>query len=147
MTWSRGVVRATVLGAAVLVSSSGCGLGAERAPSAEVGDCLDMATVDQAQVSEIPTVDCGEPHDGQVVHAFDMNGEGYPSDREWSRAIEQECTQGFEDFVGTSYGESDLLVQDLSPTRGSWESGDRQVLCVAFLSDGTTSKTFEDAEI
>jgi hypothetical protein len=106
-----------------------------------------MEVVEQAELSEIPTVDCADKHDGQVVHTFEMPGESFPSDTEWSEAIEEGCTQGFEEFVGTSYGESDLLVQDLSPTEESWESGDRQVLCLAFVSDGSTSQSFEGAEI
>jgi hypothetical protein len=146
MTPYRSVL-AAVLGTVVIATVTGCGLGGADAPMAEVGDCLDMEVVEQAELSEIPTVDCADKHDGQVVHTFEMPGESFPSDTEWSEAIEEGCTQGFEEFVGTSYGESDLLVQDLSPTEESWESGDRQVLCLAFVSDGSTSQSFEGAEI
>jgi len=138
---------ATALAAAVVATAPGCGIAAPQAPSAEVGDCLDMAGVEQAQVSEIPTVDCAQKHDGQVVHAFEMRDGDYPDDREWSTAIEEGCTEGFEDVVGIAYAESELMVQDLSPTRESWEAGDRQVLCLAFLTGETTSTSFEGSEL
>lgn len=99
------------------------------------------------EVTEIPTVDCAEEHDAQVVGAFDMPGEDYPSDEEWTSEIEKSCLKGFEEFVGLEYAESTLSVRDLSPTEESWEAGDRQVLCIAFTEAEPATESFEGAEI
>ncbi|MGB5951701.1 MAG: septum formation family protein [Ornithinimicrobium sp.] len=135
------LVTALVVGA--VMASSGC---APQAPTAEVGDCLQMDSV-EGEVTEIPTVDCTQSHDGQVVMAFDMPGEDYPSEEEWTATLEEKCLEGFEEFVGIAYADSALSVRDLSPTEESWEAGDRQVLCIAFTDAEPATESFEDAEI
>ncbi len=128
------------------VSLSGCGaLGG--APTAEVGECLNMENLQEAEVDEIPTVECGEEHDGQVVHTFDMPDGDYPSDEEWQTAIEQGCIEGFEDYVGSSYDDSTIALRDLSPTAESWDAGDRAVLCIGYLEDSTSTESFRGSKV
>lgn len=61
--------------------------------------------------------------------------------------FEKGCTAGFEDYVGLSYEESSLVLQDLSPTQEGWDADDRSVLCLAYLEDETTMESFENAQI
>jgi hypothetical protein len=45
---------------------------------------------------------------------------------------------GFATFVGKSYEESALDFNYLSPSEGSWDSGDREILCLVMGPDQTT---------
>ena len=134
---------ATAVAIGVVLATSGC---AAQAPTADVGECLQAESL-EGEVSELPIVDCDEEHDAQVVHSFDMPGEDYPSDEEWAGEIEERCLENFEEFVGIAYADSALRVRDLSPTEASWETGDRQVLCIAFTGGEPVSESFEDAQI
>ncbi|MBA2696816.1 MAG: septum formation family protein [Ornithinimicrobium sp.] len=127
---------------AAVLSAAGCGL-LDPAPSAEVGDCVDMATLQEEEVTEIPTVDCTQEHDGQLAVSFQMPEGDYPSDQEFQDALEEECLSGFEEFIGTGYADSSLEIYDLSPTQESWDAGDRRVLCLVYLPDDTTTESFE----
>lgn len=131
---------AGVMTAAVVLS--GCGL-LEDGPTAEVGDCVDIATLRGEEIDDVPTVECTEEHDGQVAVSFTMPDGDYPSEQQWQDVIGDKCVSGFEEFVGTSYKDSSLDIYDLSPTKDSWEAGDREVLCLVYLTDDTTTESFK----
>ena len=86
----------------------------------EVGDCIvpppDVSIDESIEVERVGTVDCSEPHDGEVVAVFEMNGFTYPGDDElFNRAYDQ-CPQ-----------EASLVFY---PSEESWAEGDREVACV-----------------
>lgn len=126
------------------VGLSGCSL-LDSGPRAQVGDCVDMATLQDREVTDIPTMDCTSEHDGQVAVAFTASEGDFPSEQEWEDLVGAECRSGFERFVGTDYDDSALDLFSFTPTADSWEAGDRQVLCIAYLADDTTSETFKDS--
>ncbi len=129
------------VGLPLLLLLAGC---SQLAPSPEVGACLQAESVTGGEVEEIPTVDCSEAHDAQVVASFQARDGAYPDDAEWEQIVVDGCLAGFEEFVGVSFEESALELQDLTPVEEGWEAGDREVICVAFLSDGSqTTESFE----
>ena len=85
----------------------------------EVGDCIvppEIIGDEVVDVEHVRTVDCSEPHDGEVVAVFDISGYTYPgNDVLFTRAMEQCPT------------ESTLYFH---PTKESWAEGDREVACV-----------------
>lgn len=116
------------------------------------GECLIDAEVEAAvsdeQLSEMPTVDCSEEHDSQVFRVFDLPDGPFPSDDEYSAALEDECLPAFEDFVGVAYEDSELFIYDVGPLEEGWEMGDREVICVAYFDDGQmTNETFEGSNL
>lgn len=108
-----------------------------------VGACLVDAEVTDAMVgdelTEMPTVDCDEEHDSEVFAKFDLPDGPYPSDDEYMAELERECLPAFEEYVGISYDESILEIYDVYPLEEGWEAGDREVICVAYYVDGTTT--------
>jgi hypothetical protein len=133
-------------GLLLLLPLAGCGLLSEPAP--ELGDCLQRESIEMAEVDSVPTVSCEEEHDAQVVAVFDVREGDYPDDAEWEQLLVEGCLEGFEAFVGVPYEESALELQDLTPTPDGWEAGDREVLCVAYLPDGsTTQESFEGSGV
>ncbi len=135
----------TVAGLAMMLS--GCSALAGAQP-AEVGDCVQIGDIAEGgEVDGVPTVDCGEAHDGQVVHIFDLPDGDFPSNEEVVDAVDENCREGFETFVGMAFDESTLALNWLSPIEEGWEKGDRSVQCVAYLEGETTTSSFEGANI
>ncbi len=110
----------------------------------EVGDCLNDSS-STGEISEVPITPCGEPHDSEAFHAFDLAGDTYPGDAE----IETEaaaCQTEFEAYVGTAYEESSLEINYYSPTEQSWnELEDREILCLVYDPEGKTTGTLKDS--
>jgi hypothetical protein len=45
------------------------------------------------------------------------------------------CVAEFEAYVGLSYPESALEVFPITPTQGSWDNGDREIICALYNLD------------
>lgn len=126
---------------------SGCSAIAGAQP-AEVGDCIQIGDITEGdEVDGVPTLDCSEEHDGQVVHIFDLPDGDFPSNDEVLDAVQTNCSEGFEEFVGVAFEESKLELNWLSPVEQGWDDGDRSVQCVAYLAEATTTESFEGAKI
>lgn len=111
-------------------------------PSAEVvdvfdvgvGDCFDDdALGESAEVSNVALVPCDSPHDNEVFAVFDMPDGPWPGQEAVDVAIDDGCLPRFETFVGIDYESSRYVSTSLFPTEGSWEGGDREIVC--FLYD------------
>lgn len=108
-----------------------------------VGDCFDEAAdFDGGEVSDVPIVDCEEPHDYEVFATEDWNeGDDYPGDAalvEWADGV---CEGAFESYVGSPYATSALYYTHLVPSAGSWTTGDREVACMLVEVDGNGEVT------
>ncbi|GAB2489626.1 septum formation family protein [Nocardiopsis aegyptia] len=151
MSSSSPVLRAAALsslaaGAAVVLS--GCGVvtqilggGDNNVFELNVGDCFidsEMEAVLGGEgVSEVPLVDCAEPHDSEFFVAEDMPEGEYPGDEAVSAEADELCEgQAFTDFVGVPYEESLLLALPLTPTEQSWDTvDDREIICYVYHPD------------
>jgi hypothetical protein len=99
-----------------------------------VGDCFDDVAADE--VSDVPAVPCGEPHDNEVYYEFSMTGDEWPGQEAIDAEAQAQCGPQFDTFVGLSYEESVLNWFPFTPTQGSWdEMGDRVVQCVVYEPD------------
>ena len=148
------ILPATAVLAAVALS--GCtALGLRETPTAEVGECVETASfadqlggAEAGELSEIPTVDCAEPHDGEVLLTYDLPEGAFPGQEAIDGVVDSQCKPQFETYLGSPWEESqrfDLFT--VYPTEQSWGSGDREVLCIVYTMDGSTvTGTFEGAE-
>ena len=109
----------------------------------EVGTCFnDASDAGTLEYTDLPVVDCDEPHDNEVYHLFDApGGAAYPGDQEIASVTEQGCLGAFEAYVGRPYTESSLLILPIPPTEASWDAGDREVVCA--LYDGERAELTE----
>lgn len=96
-----------------------------------VGDCL-LDAGSATEVTDTPTVPCGEPHDYEVFHSADLSGDEFPGAEAVGAEADQICYDAFTPFVGTAYEESVLEFDYYLPTEGSWEAGDREILCLVY---------------
>lgn len=114
-----------------------------------VGDCLnEMEEDEEESISEVPKIDCSEPHDYEVYHVGDLDETGtYPGFDQVAEMSGELCRTEFEGFVGRSYAGSALELTPLFPTDAGWAQGDREVLCLVYDQAGQSTGTLEDSGI
>jgi hypothetical protein len=119
------LTRAAILGLVLALFAVGCS-GEGNVFSLGVGDCFTSIT--DTEISDVPIVDCSEPHEHEVFAVWDVTGDSLPS----QTAMEQGCIDRFEAAIGTPFLESDIYSAPITPTDGSFEAGDREVICYTF---------------
>ncbi len=102
-----------------------------------VGDCFTAVT--DTEISDVPIVDCSEPHEHEVFAVWNVSGDSLPSTED----MEAGCVERFADAIGTPFEESDIYSAAITPTQGSFDAGDREVICYSFEFDDS----FEIAQI
>ncbi|MEX0797248.1 MAG: septum formation family protein [Acidimicrobiia bacterium] len=126
-------MKALVLWVTLVVVGCGGG-GSSSIFEVEVGHCFDDPA-DLAEVSEVEVVSCDEPHDKEVsdLPAYPAGpDDAYPGDAVIDAWASEACIGSFGAYVGISYEESVLVVGTLSPRAGTWEDGDREVICILY---------------
>lgn len=110
-----------------------------------VGDCFNDEGQED-EVSEVPIVDCAQPHDNEIFHVFDLEDGDYPGDDAIFDAAIAQCDAAFETFAGVPYEESALDWDPFYPTEESWEQADdREVACYIYDPDSQVTGTLEGA--
>jgi hypothetical protein len=86
----------------------------------EVGDCIVSPGADAEEIDaeRVRTVDCSDPHDGEVVALFDVEGDDFPGEDALFDMASDGCPS-----EGSAY---------IYPTEDSWnEVGSRQITCIS----------------
>jgi hypothetical protein len=104
-----------------------------RADGVEAGDCYQQPEDERTTVAP---VSCEAAHDNEAFAAFQLPDGAYPGDRRVLSDGRAGCFERFEGFVGVPYEDSGLDVDALTPTRLTWEEGDRKVVCILFNVNG-----------
>ncbi len=126
-----------VLGMALLAAACS----SDNVFSLEVGNCFDDEAApgsEPTELSSVPIVECAEPHDNEVFALFDLADGDFPGQSTVETSAFEGCVERFEAFVGLSYEESSLGLYPIYPTSGSWDQGDREVVCAVY--DSTLAK-------
>lgn len=103
----------------LLVVALACGSG-KSVYDLEVGDCIvpPDTTSEGEGVATVDSVDCSEPHDGEVTAVFDLD-------------IDADEYPGEEQVYGLALdGCPDKLSTVLYPSEESWGEGDREAVCI-----------------
>lgn len=112
--------------------------------SLQVGDCFDDP--DSGTIEDVAAVPCADSHDNEIYHSFEMEDGDWPGDDAVQAAAAEGCDAEFEPFAGIAYDESLLDWAPITPTEGSWESGDdREILCTIYDTQGPVEGTLEGA--
>ncbi len=102
--------------------------------SLEVGTCFDdwEGSLDSAtqEVSDVPVVECADPHDNEVFSVSNMPDGEYPGDAAVQDWTIDRCLETFTPYVGEAYKDSRLDFGALFPTRETWADGDTEAMCV-----------------
>ncbi|PDP86980.1 hypothetical protein CQJ94_14280 [Glycomyces fuscus] len=99
-----------------------------------LGDCFNEMDRSGDGISEVPKVDCSQPHDYEIYHVGDIQESGdYPGADRVSQLADEMCRAEFDAFIGLPYADSVIDYEPLSPTEDGWnELNDREVLCLAY---------------
>jgi hypothetical protein len=103
-----------------------------------VGDCFDdgdMVLGDVEELSDVPLVECDQPHDNEVYAVVTVEGDRFPGEVTIQGRADEMCLDAFEPFVGFDYETSVLDFGWLVPTAETWEFGDRVIACFVYRMD------------
>ncbi len=141
------MTRRTIAGSLLLASVaalalSGCStieniLAGPQAQVFEVGECLDSDSVvseEEYEVGEMPVVDCTEVHDAEVFAVADTTSAEFDA-TSLGEETDALCANSFEAYVGAPYETSSIYYSLLYPTADSWETGDRQLVCLLTVQE------------
>ncbi len=107
--------------------------------SLDVGECFDdwegSLTGATQEVTDVPIVDCDEPHDNEVYAISNMPSGPFPGDSEIQEWASDRCHERFEPFVGKAYVDSRLDFGALFPTEETWADDDTEVICFVWDVD------------
>lgn len=102
-----------------------------------VGTCFNDPSTDgdATEVSDVPVVECTEEHDNEVYALFDLDEGVFPGADAVLEQSGEGCFDRFEAYVGAAYEDSRYDISSYFPTSGSWDQGDREVICYVYDVD------------
>ena len=113
----------------------------------EVGTCLnDADTPLSADLTEVPTVSCDQPHDSELYAIVTVEEGIYPGVDDLVQAGQTKCQAVFADFVGIDFRSSILDFHFYYPPPSSWAQGDRSIFCLVSDPGLTVVGTLQGAQ-
>lgn len=103
----------------------------------EVGQCFRVPGDITVELTELPSVDCSEPHEQEAYALVDYTDPGtgtapedFPGEAALKTFADGVCAERFADYVGVDYRDSALFFTYLVPSARSWQqNADRTTLC------------------
>ena len=127
-----GVIAALILGVVgVVVLYLAFGQGTVTATDVGMGDCLSEIPGD-TRVLTVKTIDCAEPHAGEVFAVLQMPGGEFPGQSAIDTYADK-CSPALASYSPEAMTDDSVQLYVLYPTAETWEQGDRAVTCVATL--------------
>lgn len=107
------------------------GQGTVTATDVEMGDCLSEIPGD-TRVLTVKTIDCAEPHAGEVFAVLQMPGDDFPGQAAIDTYADK-CSPELATYSPSAMTDDSVQLYVLYPTAETWEQGDRAVTCIATL--------------
>ena len=104
----------------------------------QVGDCLNDLT-NSTDVSSLPSVDCTQPHEGEVFAVFDLPPGPYPGAAGVDDLVSKGCNARLAEYSPGAPSDDAVGLFSVYPLEQNWERGDREVVCIAKATSGTTT--------
>jgi hypothetical protein len=117
--------------------------------SLTVGDCVNDGDLEVTEVSSVEKPSCDEPHDNEVYLTVELESSKYPADAAYPGdeatyvLADESCAGYFETWVGASVNDTSLYYFPFYPSDASWSQGDREVVCLAYDSEGQVTGSLE----
>lgn len=101
-------------------------------------------------VSEDFVMDFAVARDCDDTHAFEVIGflerpeaasDAFPGQIELFASAQLACREPFETYTGVSYASSELDIDAIIPSPGTWAEGDRTVICLLVTATGEPLET------
>jgi len=94
-----------------------------------VGQCVLVPP--NSQVTPVAPTECTEAHTGEVYSVTTLKNDTMPSRDEMDELVYNTCYETFEAYVGSTPEETSLDYTAFSPTKATWATGDRDIICIA----------------
>ncbi|MFE7326165.1 septum formation family protein [Streptomyces sp. NPDC057565] len=110
--------------------------------SLAAGDCYNPNNgAAKSEEFSVEVVPCEEPHQGQVVGDFKIDGQSaYPGEDKTAQIADERCPATAQKFTPDAWAlPKGVDVYYYSPTKESWAAGDRAVSCTYTKGSGTFS--------
>ena len=104
----------------------------------QVGDCLNDLT-NSTDVSSLPSVHCAQPHQGEVFAVFDLPPGPYPGADGVDDLVSKGCNARLAEYSPGAPSDDAVGLFSVYPLEQNWERGDREVVCIAKATSGTTT--------
>ena len=137
------IILVGLLGFAVFTTR---GPGPTTAFTLKSGDCFDIPA--DAQIGDIPTLDCAKPHDAEVFVAQKMAADapsgpvGYPGAEQIAVWVGSNCGFSAEEaYLGAGSTKTGLVVGYFFPDADAWAHGEQQITCYLHHSDASKLTT------
>ncbi len=104
----------------------------------KVGDCLEKPS--GSEVKDVTIIPCPQDHDFEAFAATNLDFSTYPGDTVITQKAEEFCGKEFTAFVGMPFDDSALEMTYFFPTRESWKTGDKEIVCLVGAAAGAQSK-------
>ncbi|MFD0370293.1 DUF4190 domain-containing protein [Streptomyces sp. NPDC059071] len=100
------------------------------------GDCFRVDGKLETYTTDVDTVPCTTPHEGEVTGSFKLSGfTRWPGEEAIDRIAEDRCDRANNAYALDTWAvPEDALVYYYIPTKSSWRAGDRTVTC-AFATE------------
>lgn len=148
---------APVAGVILALGLTGCGVISQIADAAQgkkdvfsmqVGDCTDDEDLEATEVTSVRDASCDDAHDNEVYMTWELEsdqfpGGAYPGDEAMIETADGGCVTYFETWVGTPVDETSLYFFPYYPSAQSWANGDREVVCLAYDTNGPVTGSLE----
>lgn len=115
------------------------------ADAIRVGDCFNLP--DSEEVFSVKGIPCSDSHQAEVYAVIKLADGEFPGNKRVTDLANQGCAKRFQAFVGKRYGDSELEIFLLTPTKRSWDLDDRAINCAVTLpGDKATSGSLRNAK-
>lgn len=105
--------------------------GTVTATQVKLGDCLSEIP-DGSQVRTLKTIDCAEPHAGEVFAVLQMPDGDFPG-QDAMVEYANRCAPELASYSPAAVTDDTVRLFVLFPTDETWSDGDRAVTCIATL--------------
>ncbi|MGH3580629.1 MAG: septum formation family protein [Mycobacterium sp.] len=99
-----------------------------------VGDCLTELPSDSSLVASVKTVECAEPHKGEVFAVITVPGNDFPGQAKIV-GYQDKCQPALQTYSSAAMDDPEVGMFVLYPTEASWKRGDRALTCIATTDD------------
>jgi hypothetical protein len=110
--------------------------------SLAVGDCLNDLT--ETEVTSVAAIPCAEPHESEVYALFDLEDGAWPGDATIEEQAGTGCAERLQSDYPEVFDDTNVDIFYLQPTEQTWETGDREIVCLTFYLDGQRTGSLSD---
>jgi hypothetical protein len=112
--------------------------GSISATALKVGDCVN-GLKNTTNLLSLPGVPCAQAHEGEVFAVFDLPAGDYPGSAAVDDQVSRECNDRLTGYSPSAGSDPDIGLFSVYPLQQNWNRGDRQVVCLATASSGSTT--------